>query len=372
MAAINVTLQDTFNQWRLKSNQLGDFVGDTEGLLTSATTVIDAINEVRAAAPLAGVISTEGNEFKVNVDSADTYELVLTAAGNLSVTGEMTATKFNGPVTGDVTGNLTGNVTGNVSGSAGGNAATATKLLTARTINGASFDGSANITFTTDATSEGSTNLYFTNARARSAISIASSGNITYSSTTGQFSLTNANVVAALGYTPWHSGNDGASSGLDADLLDGFNSATAATANTIALRDSSGNLTANIFNGVATSARYADLAEKYTTDKEYAVGTVMVVAMGGDSECTQSFAPGQIAVGVISEKPAFLMNKDADGQAIALRGRVPVRVIGPISKGQTVIASNDGRAIYGMVNPVAIALESNLDFNEKLVECVIL
>jgi hypothetical protein len=364
MAAINVNLTDTFNGWRLKTNQIGDFVGDTAGLLTDATNVVAAINEVRSAAPLDGVISTDGNEFKVNVDSADTFELVLTAAGNLSVTGEMTSTKFNGPLTGNVTGNLTGNVTGNAS--------TATTLQTARTINGASFNGSANITFNTDATAEGSTNLYFTNARARSAISIATSGNITYNSTSGQFSLTNANVVAALGYTPWHSGNDGVGSGLDADLLDGFASATAATANTIALRDSSGDLTANVFNGVATSARYADLAEKYTTDKEYPVGTVMVVAMGGDSECTQSFAPGQIAVGVISEKPAFLMNKDADGQAIALRGRVPVRVIGPISKGQTVIASTDGRAIYGALNPVAIALESSAEFKEKLVECVIL
>jgi len=364
MAAINVNLTDTFNGWRLKTNQIGDFVGDTAGLLTDATNVVAAINEVRSAAPLDGVISTDGNEFKVNVDSADTFELVLTAAGNLSVTGEMTATKFNGPLTGNVTGNVTGAVTGNAS--------TATTLQTARTINGASFNGSANITFNTDATAEGTTNLYFTNARARSAISIATSGNITYNSTSGQFSLTNANVVAALGYTPWHSSNDGSGSGLDADLLDGLNSATAATASTIAARDSSGNLTANVFNGVATSARYADLAEKYTTDKEYPVGTVMVVAMGGDSECTQSFAPGQIAVGVISEKPAFLMNRDAEGQAIALRGRVPVRVIGPISKGQTVIASTDGRAIYGGVNPVAIALESSMDFNEKLVECVIL
>lgn len=365
MAAINVNLTDTFNGWRLKTNQIGDFVGDTAGLLTDATNVVAAINEVRSAAPLDGVISTDGNEFKVNVDSADTFELVLTAAGNLTVTGEMTSTKFNGPLTGNVTGNLTGNVTGNAS--------TATTLQTARTINGASFNGSANITFTTDATAEGSTNLYFTNARARSAISIASTnGNITYNSTSGEFSLTNANVVAALGYTPWHSGNDGASSGLDADLLDGMNSATAATNSTIAARDSSGNLTANVFNGVATSARYADLAEKYTTDKEYPVGTVMVVSLSTDSECTASYSPGQIAVGVISEKPAFLMNKDADGQAIALRGRVPVRVIGPIQKGQTVIASVDGRAIYGVLNPVGIALETNQEFKEKLVECVIL
>lgn len=63
--------------------------------------------------------------------------------------GTITGTSLVGPLTGNVTGNLTGNVTGNVSGTSGsttGNAATATALQTARTINGVSFDGTANIT----------------------------------------------------------------------------------------------------------------------------------------------------------------------------------------------------------------------------------
>ena len=47
------------------------------------------------------------------------------------------------------------------------------------------------------------------------------------------------------------------------------------TNNTVAVRDSSGNLSANVFNGVSTSARYADLAEKYTTCCELIVGTIM-------------------------------------------------------------------------------------------------
>ena len=362
MASIIVTLQDTFNTWRLKNNQLSDFVGDTDGLLTSAQNVVAAVNEVRSNSLLGGVLNTVGNTFKIQVDSPDTFELTLDADGNLAVTGEVTATRFNGP--------LTGNVTGNVTGALTGNASTATKLQTARTINGASFDGSANITFNTDATAEGSVNLYFTNARARNAISVNTT--ISYNATTGQLSLSNANVTTALGYTPWHEGNDGSGSGLDADLLDGLNSATAATASTIAARDTNGDLTANVFRGKATSAQYADLAEKYTTDKEYSVGTVVVVAFGGDAECTQSFATGQIAAGVISEKPAFLMNKDAPGQPVALRGRVPVRVVGPISKGQTVMAASDGKAIYGIINPVGIALETNNSFEEKLVECIIL
>jgi hypothetical protein len=114
------------------------------------------------------------------------------------------------------------------------------------------------------------------------------------------------------------------------------------------------------------------LAEKYTTDKEYAVGTVMVVSLDSGAECTQSFVGGQLAVGVISEKPAFLMNRDADGQAIALKGRVPVRVAGPIAKGQSLMSTADGTAIFGHVNPIGIALETNMTFGEKLVECVIL
>tara|TARA_R100001126_G_scaffold33568_1_gene18875 strand:+ start:2227 stop:6753 length:4527 start_codon:yes stop_codon:yes gene_type:complete len=70
-----------------------------------------------------------------------------------------------------------------------GNASTATALATARTINGTSFDGTSNISFDTDSVSEGSSNLYFTNARARSAIS-ESSTQLSYNSSTGVLTFT--------------------------------------------------------------------------------------------------------------------------------------------------------------------------------------
>jgi hypothetical protein len=125
--------------------------------------------------------------------------------------------------------------------------------------------------------------------------------------------------------------------------------------------------------GTATSARYADLAEKYTTDQEYVPGTVMAVATAGDAESTATWQSGQRVLGVISTNPAFLMNDDADGQAIALRGRVPVKVVGPIRKGQPLICNQDGKGIYGDTNnSFAIALETNEEHNVKLVECVIL
>jgi hypothetical protein len=134
----------------------------------------------------------------------------------------------------------------------------------------------------------------------------------------------------------------------------------------------SGNRFATIY-GTATSAVYADLAEKYLSDAEYPIGTVMMV--GGEAEVTASVW-GRRAIGVVSENPAYIMN-DAlvGGTAIALKGRVPVRVIGSITKGDKIVAANGGMASAGVqhaTDVIGIALETNSDVSEKLVECVIL
>lgn len=94
----------------------------------------------------------------------------------------------------------------------------------------------------------------------------------------------------------------------------------------------------NNFYGVSTQARYADLAEKYVPDAQYKVGTVVV--FGGDQEITvtETFADVRVA-GVISENPAHLMNAGIDGLPVALRGRVPVQVLGPVSKGDLLVTS---------------------------------
>ena len=149
-----------------------------------------------------------------------------------------------------------------------------------------------------------------------------------------------------------------------------FRTASAsASNNTVAVRDATGNIAANLFQGTATQARYADLAEKYTTDKIYPVGTAM--AVGGDEE-TRSANIGDICIGVISDNPAYLMNSECDGQAIALKGRVPVRVNGPVSKGQALFSWQEGVCSTITTNAlVGIALETNNDEGEKLVECVL-
>lgn len=148
---------------------------------------------------------------------------------------------------------------------------------------------------------------------------------------------------------------------------------TAADANTVVARTSNADIFARLFEGTATSARYADLAEKYLTDQEYPVGTVVVV--GGEKEVTAS-SWGQRAIGVVSANPAFMMNKDLEGGTyIALKGRVPVRVTGSVKKGDRLIAGNNGNAVVGVphANDVfAIALETNVNTEEKIIEAVIL
>jgi hypothetical protein len=148
----------------------------------------------------------------------------------------------------------------------------------------------------------------------------------------------------------------------------------AADANTIATRDVAGDLYAVLFRGTATSARYADLAEKYLADAEYVVGTVVVV--GGSAEVTAS-SWGQHAIGVVSANPAYMMNSELEGGTyIALKGRVPVRIIGAVQKGDQLVAAADGCAtVGGPLNEskvFAIALEDNADTAEKLVEAVVL
>jgi hypothetical protein len=149
-------------------------------------------------------------------------------------------------------------------------------------------------------------------------------------------------------------------------------SATTATANTIAARDASGDIYASLFQGTATAARYADLAEKYLADQEYEVGTVVVV--GGEAEVTASIA-GQRAIGVVSANPAFMMNKDLEGGTyIALKGRVPVKVSGAVKKGDRLTAGDNGCAVVTneCKDVFAIALESSDDAGIKLIEAVVL
>ena len=96
----------------------------------------------------------------------------------------------------------------------------------------------------------------------------------------------------------------------------------------------------------ATTALYADLAECYTTDADYKPGTV--VMFGGTEEvtlCDQDACP-EVA-GVISDNPAYKMNAGLESKhvaVVALVGRVPVQVEGPVKAGAMMVSAGNGRA----------------------------
>ena len=98
----------------------------------------------------------------------------------------------------------------------------------------------------------------------------------------------------------------------------------------------------NVFYGVSTQARYADLAENYQADNNYEPGTVLI--FGGSHEVTISTLSHDISVaGVVSTNPAHLMNSALKGNNViplALQGRVPCQVRGPVKKGTLLVTSN--------------------------------
>jgi hypothetical protein len=258
-------------------------------------------------------------------------------SGNLSgnVFGNVTGS-LSGSVVGTLTGDVVGNVIGNVIGNLTGNASSATN---ASRLNNVEASDSATSSSIASRTSSG-------NLVANQFIGVADKAD--------RIKIDDAAV------------DSGASSYKTAK--------TTKTANTIAARNSSGDLAANIFNGTATAVQGADLAEKYLADKEYEVGTVVIV--GGEAEVTSSVWVGQRAVGVVSGAPGLMMNQDLEGGTyIALKGRVPVKVVGHVRKGDRLVAAPDGCAMASEdanANIFAVALESSLNTEVKLIEAIVL
>jgi hypothetical protein len=101
----------------------------------------------------------------------------------------------------------------------------------------------------------------------------------------------------------------------------------------------------NTFYGVSTQAKYADLAENYQADAQYEPGTV--VEFGGEAEVTIATEGTKRVAGVVSTNPAHLMNGSLQGRNVvplALQGRVPCKVIGPVQKGDLMISAGFGYA----------------------------
>ena len=154
------------------------------------------------------------------------------------------------------------------------------------------------------------------------------------------------------------------------------NATSANTASAIVARDGSGNFSAGTITATATQAQYADLAEKYTADADYEPGTVVV--FGGDAEVTECDTDLDHRVaGVVSTDPAYLMNSDSDGVAVALTGRVPCKVTGKVEKGALLVTSGDvkGHAMQALQveagRIIGKAIEAHESDDEGVIEILV-
>jgi hypothetical protein len=245
----------------------------------------------------------------------------------------VTATVFNGGGAG-LFGTASGLSIGGLAATAT-QAASATKLATARAINGVNFDGTSDINITAVAAA---------NTLSGTVLAV----NVTSSSLTSLGTLSGLVVSGAIQPT---------------------------TNGTINL-GSAGNKFATIY-GLATSAQYADLAENYVADAVYPAGTVVV--FGGSAEVTvhtTSHCPH--VAGVVSTNPAYLMNSETAGVPVALAGRVPCLVMGPVSKGTRLVNAGPGyagaldRYLYDPGCGIGYALEDHPNSTIKMIEVAVL
>jgi len=227
----------------------------------------------------------------------------------------------------DSSGNFSANT---ITATLSGNASTATKLQTARTINGQSFDGTANISITAVNPNLLSRGSYLTGSSYNG--STATTWAVDANSTNA------ANKVVARD----SSGNFAAGT-ITATLSSTGNVIPTAndTYNVGSTSNKWNTVYASTFTGTSTTAKYADLAENYVADNVYEPGTVLVFGGEHDVTTTPIHCNRKVA-GVVSSDPAYLMDSELEGKyivALALQGKVPCKVIGPVEKGDTLVTS---------------------------------
>jgi len=312
-------------------------------------------------------------------------------------------TSITATLTAGITGNLTaGNITASGSGgqvigyhtgAIGANTANTGVFTTLTVNNSANLGSNANVIITGGSTNtylktDGAGNLSWATVTAVAAAAGANtqvqfndggtttagatylqynktSGNLVSNSTTTSIGVTNGALVVAGGV------------GIGGNLYVG--SSIMPNSNGTQNLGSSSQKWGTLY-GTSTTAQYADLAERYNSDNNYEPGTVVV--FGGDYEITTTETTHDTRVaGVISTDPAYLMN-DVEQEGIwlpvALQGRVPCKVFGPVSKGDVLVSSDILGAATKMVKDfyepgcvIGKSLEDHADNSIKTIEIAI-
>ena len=396
---------------------------------TRADTRADTRFDVKLAAASTGDLSEGSNLYYTNERVDDRVGAIMSGSGNISVTYDDSAgtiTIAEALTTTDITegdnlyytnARADARISNAIVDEDNMSSNSATQVPSQQSVK-AYVDSSVAGKDNTDEIAEGSTNLYFTNARADARIAAASTSdlsegtNLYYTNARADARITNAlkdeddmssnsathvpsqqsvkayvdaQVDTADALSELSGDSDDITEGstnlfhtsgrvntlidsrvtnafvdalnVDADTLDDLNSTqflrsdandthsgtiTPSSDNAVDL--GSGSLRYNevyavTFQGTASSAQFADLAEKYETAEELEAGTV--VCFGGDKEVEACKIPVCHKVaGVISTDPAYMMNSGGEGQYVALTGRVPCKVTGKVEKGDLIVSSN--------------------------------
>jgi hypothetical protein len=368
------------------------FAGTLNGNASSATRLVtprtingiafDGQNDINVTAPTTGTLSRGSYLTGANFNGATSTTWQVDASPS-NLIGKVVARDSAGnfeatTITADLIGNVTGNVTATegsssfnvvqanqfVGATLSGNAQTATRLKTPRTINGVEFDGTADITITTSADTLTGTQL---------AANIVTLGILTNLSTTDQgitvgsqirLFLESGSVPTLRCSAPNKNLNievtDSTQSGgyTHVGLMPSDVALSLGGNNNPAFAPGDNNVTdlglttkkwktvyAGTFDGTATAAQYADLAENYLADADYNSGTVL--EFGGKFEITLAEDETRRVAGIVSSNPAHLMNSGLQGDhvvALALQGRVPCKVRGKIRKGDMLVSGGNGYA----------------------------
>jgi hypothetical protein len=312
------------------SNNFKAFVNGTRVELTNDVNNADTAIRSNIGGTVANVIAVTGSSGAITISNA------LSVSGATTSSGYLTASQGE-----DATSNVTGAV--RVTGGIGLTGAIfATGNVTASSLNISRVVASGNI----------------------------SAANLSVSGISSLNSLTTSGNITAAALTVSGTSTFGGTAGVQ--------SIVPTTANTYTLGSS-----ASWFSTVyatAIQSYYADFAERFAADAAYEPGTV--VEIGGEKEVTLATDELSDSVfGVISTNPAHLLNSGAGTNEthppIAVNGRVPVKVIGKVKKGDRLVSAGRGYARAGtreeitQFNVIGRALESKLDSGKGIINAIV-
>jgi len=301
------------------------------------------IGNINTTGVFANTLSATGNANIGNIGVVD-----ITTSGNIYINGTTNSTGGLGTASGGAL-QVAGGVSVQKDLNIAGNTTTANVLTRNLTMANASIGANGAISWTV------SSKLYSTSSDTILELSGSAGSNLNHGSNnyvgvnaSGAFIKTNnANI--------WNFYANGSLSGPSnvLSVIGNVSAGTTLIGNVLSNNISTGsNVTAGTITGNWTltagsrwNATYADLAEYYESDKNYEAGTVL--EFGGEKEVTLASNETTKVAGVVSTDPAYVLNSTCPGEfttPIALQGRVPVKVLGNVSKGDMMVSGGNGFA----------------------------